>query len=205
MAHYRYSPYIRKFLALAGIGMSCMGILFTLLAYFILAPAIGNMQKASDAQFTHIDAVLLSAEAGAMNASSMVNEKPAAAISDVNDALLAYAASSDELASSLEGVGSVLPLLKFDTVTENLRASSLSMHSASANLLEMRDSLNSTASDLAGMGLQIKDYRAELTNTHTQLSALLSSLQTALLLLLITGITAFLVQIALCGSLLFDF
>jgi len=204
MSPYHYSPYIRRFLALAGMGLSCMGILFTLMAYFILSPSIGSMKQASDAQFAHIDTVLLSAENSAVNASLTIKEKPAAVMGDINDALLAYADSSDELASSLEGVGSILPIPQLSKVSGNLRSSSASMRSASANLMELQGSFNSTATDMAGLGVQIKDYRQELTSTHTQLTSLLGALQTTLLLLVFTGIIAFLVQIALCTALLFD-
>ena len=200
-----YSSYIRKFLALAGIGLSCLGILFTLLAYLILSPSIASMQQATDAQFTHIDAILLSAENGAMNASSAMTERPAAAIGNINDAVLAYANSSDELASSLEGMGSVLPIQQLSKVSGNLRSASTSMRSASANLVGMQGSFNSTAGDMVLMALQIEDYRTEMTDTHAQLSSLLGALQTTLVLLVVTGIFAFLVQIALCTALLFDF
>jgi chromosome segregation ATPase len=204
MSYYYYFPYIRKFLALAGIGLSGIGILVVIITYLVLAPAITSLHQANDAQFTQLDSIMLSVETSLTNASTTVKEKPAAALSDVNDALLAYGESSEDLASSIESVGAILPLPQIDSVAEKLRSSSTSIRSASKNLMDMKSSLNSTATDINGVSAEIKEYRQELTTTHSQISSVFNSLHTAIVLLAFIGFLGFLTQITLCTALLFE-
>ncbi|VVC04912.1 Uncharacterised protein [Candidatus Burarchaeum australiense] len=199
-----YYTDLRRILALAGIGLGLLGILLVIIAYLSALSSIGSTQAIVDAQFTNLDAILESGQKAVLNASSGFQDAPNAALGDINDALLAYAESSDGLASSFESMGSILPLGQMDEIGVKLRASAASLRSASLEFASMKGSFNSTATNLEETGVRMGEYRQELAVSHLERSATFDALRATCALVALAAIAGFLALIAIGGALLFD-
>ena len=198
---------VKRILALAGMGLGFIGGLLTLISYFVLAPQLATVHSSVDAQFSGLDSLLATAERSTANLSSTLSTAPEEALSNMNDALLSYASSSDNLAASLEGAGGVLALIGVDEVGKaalDLRSSGRGMRAASLNLKEVEDSLGSASEDLAGLSTQLSVQRAELARLRSQAGSMLSSLQIVHTLLTLAILAGFAGILLMCGALLFD-
>ncbi|RLG19235.1 hypothetical protein DRN67_03245, partial [Candidatus Micrarchaeota archaeon] len=152
-------------------------------SYLVLAGSLGALQQSSDEQFEQLDEILETAQTSANSAGTMMGNSSVAIAANLGSALHSYADASDELASSLEDAGSILPLSEITDAANELRTSARSIRSAATELESMSDSMNSIAGDMQELHDELEASRQGLSNLRSTLELTFTALRTAHLFL----------------------
>ncbi|MFA6035735.1 MAG: hypothetical protein WC759_02140 [Candidatus Micrarchaeia archaeon] len=197
----------RHFFAFAGLGAGFVGALFTILAYFVLAPQISAMGSDLDERFSDLDLLLVSAQDIGSQTGDTLQGPPREMLGNFHEALFIYSRSADDLALVFDGAS---PLLSMGgvgglgEVSTRLRSSATSMRDAAYNADSLSDSLNSTSQEIGELTVQLGEYRKSVASSRSQMAATFRALQTAYILLTLAILAGFVTLMLLCAAFIFE-
>lgn len=188
---------LKTLLSIAGIIVSVMGIVVTLLAYFFISPIISSGEETVLKQVEGGLLLVASVEQGYDNVSSALNEVPAA-LNVSSSVFKSYAGAATDAAAGMDALALLnesisAPLRKS---AESLRASSIEFNAASEGVLNSSKKVSGASAGLKTAKINFDKVERNLQDSKNELRTVFGNLKSALMLMTALLVLIFLALMA---------